>query len=222
MIYNKEAEQALISGVLRSPTDKPLDVRADDFYLHDHQLVWAEIMKQDEPDVITVTDACDIQPWKITEILSVDAPFWKIGDYAKIVKEDSAKRKMNWIAGDIATKVANGEEVNEVIAFGIRELDRLSSVSGKGRALAAAASDAMDGILENIEKLHNREKIDYGLDPGIPKIRSLFKGFKNWLVYLAGPPGVGKSMLALQWALVFAKQKPGDYVALEMGSGRLY
>jgi replicative DNA helicase len=112
--------------------------------------------------------------------------------------------------------------VNEIAAFAIRELDKLTTVSGSGREIAQAASEVMDGILLNIEKRHNREKIDYGLQTGINKVDNLFKGLKpGWLVYLAGSPGIGKSMLALQWAMVFAKQAPGSYVALEMSEDAL-
>jgi len=226
MIQDIAAEQALIGAALVHG-DKP-DISPQDFHDYRHQWIWEAVLQEEVPDLVTVTarlrkNGHEIDAY-VTELALAPQDFWNVEKYAEQVKEAAARNK----AVELASKIANAAhsptiDINEIASYS-NELSELSTVEDKSRSISAAASDVMDTILERIEKRHRKEKVEVGFDCGVGYINRNLRGLKRkWLIYLAGSPGIGKSMLAFQMALVFAKQAPGDYVSLEMDEeGLLY
>ena len=217
MIFNLEVEKAIIGACLQAGEIR--DISALDFHSHEHQWVWAAMIAAETPDVVTVSNELERVGHKVAVYKFLgEYPFWNIDKYAKEISELASRRR----ALDVASKIANDahdktKDINEIVADGTRGLDKLSTVSQKGREIAEAASDVMDIVLERIAMQHKNEKVDVGFQTGVGYIDRNLEGLKRkWIVYLAGSPGVGKSMLAFQMSLVFAKQAPGDYIALEM------
>ena len=225
MIFNNEVEKAIIGACLQS-SEMP-DLPAADFHNHEHQWVWQAMLQAQTPDVVTVSAQLEKNGKRVDvyKFLTGEYPFWNIPQYAKEISELAVRRR----ALDVATTIANQahdktKNINEIVADATNGLDKLSTVSQKGRAIAEVASEVMDTVLERITLVHEGKDIDVGFQTGVGYIDRNLEGLKRkWLVYLAGSPGVGKSMLAFQISLVFAKQAPGDYIALEMDEvGLLY
>ena len=220
MIYNQAAEEALI-GIALVHGDRP-DILPSTFYKEAHRWIWEAILQVEIPDLITVTAQLRKNGHKIdnivTKIALQEAEFWNAEKYAEQIKELAVRRRMV----ELCSKAVNNahdetKNTNDIVAEIIGGFDKLSTVKETSRSIGLAASDSMDIILKRIEMRHKGEEIEVGFDTGVGYINRNLKGLKRkWLVYLAGSPGVGKSMLAFQMSLVFANQAPGDYIALEM------
>lgn len=236
--HSREAEEAVIGAVLINP-ESFYDVVLDpsEFYIHRNGWLWEAFTSLDRKkvpiDFITVIEEIDNTgrlvdiggSAYITKLTSAVPSSYRIKHYAGIVKEKAIRRRLLMSANEQAKDAySEDKDINEIVATHTRSLSELSTVEDKSRSISAAASDVMDIILERIEKRHKGEKIDIGFQTGVGYIDRNLKGLKRkWLVYLAGSPGVGKSMLAFQMSLVFAQQAPGDYIALEMDEeGLLY
>lgn len=236
--HSTEAEEAVIGAVLINPESfYDVSIPPEDFYIHRNRWCWQAFINLDKRksviDFVTIIEELDNlghladiggQAY-ITKLINAVPSSLHTQHYAEIVKEKATRRRMLSAANEIAKGAyAEGKDINELVANSIRDLDKLSTVSQKGRAIAEVASEVMDTVLERINQVHDNKEIDVGFKTGVGYIDRNLEGLKRkWLVYLAGSPGVGKSMLAFQMALVFAKQAPGDYVALEMDEeGLLY
>ena len=225
------SEEALIGAVMIDPSQFDLlDVSMDDFYIHRNQWIWfafTQLHNNNMPiDFITVTEQLDKNgkleelggSAYLTKALTGVPSSLHAEAYAERVRETAIRRRMLTSANELA-KSAYDEtiHINDGIATAVGKLNKLTTVSDVGVPMSQLASNTYEAVETNFTKRHNNEKIHYGFQTGIMQLDRAMRGLKQgWLVYLAGSPGVGKSMLALQSAMVFAKQSPGCYVALEM------
>lgn len=218
MIHNTDTERAIIGACLHAGEMRDLPVA--DFHNKEHQWMWQAMLQVAPPDIVTVSTQLEKNGKKVDvyKFITGEYPFWKIDEYAKEISDLASRRRALAVATVIANQAHDRtKNINEIVADATRGLDKLSTVSQEGRVIAEVASEVMDTVLERITQVHKGEDIDVGFKTGVGYIDRNLEGLKRkWLVYLAGSPGVGKSMLAFQMSLVFAKQAPGDYIALEM------
>ncbi|GHJ60709.1 replicative DNA helicase [Nocardioides sp. OK12] len=208
------AEQSVLGSMLISKdaiSEVTERVRGGDFYRPSHETIHDAIIDlygRSEPvDMVTV--AAELQrrgelqkvggaPYLHT--LSANVPIAaNAGYYAEIVREKAVLRRLV----DAGTKIVQigyaGEgEVDDIVDQAQAEVFKLAEKrSGEDYA---PLSDIMDGVLDEIEAIGNRESGIYGVPTGFADLDELTNGLhKGQMIIVAARPAMGKSTLALDF-----------------------
>jgi replicative DNA helicase len=209
------AEQSVLGSMLISKdaiSEVTERVRGGDFYRPSHETIHDAIIDlygRSEPvDMVTV--AAELQrrgelqkvggaPYLHT--LSANVPIAaNAGYYAEIVREKAVLRRLV----DAGTKIVQigyaGEgEVDDIVDQAQAEVFKLAEKrSGEDYA---PLSDIMDGVLDEIEAIGNRESGIYGVPTGFADLDELTNGLhKGQMIIVAARPAMGKA-LALETPL---------------------
>ncbi len=206
------AEQSVLGSMLLSK-DAIADVaevlRGVDFYRPAHETIHDAVIDlygRSEPvDMVTV--AAELQrrgelqriggaPYLHT--LSANVPIAaNAGYYAEIVREKALLRRLV----DAGTKIVQigyaGEgQVDDIVDQAQAEVYKIADKrSGEDYA---PLSDIMDGVLDEIEAISNREAGLYGVPTGFADLDDLTNGLHSGqMIIVAARPAMGKSTLAL-------------------------
>lgn len=203
------AEQSVLGSMLISKdaiSEVTERVRGADFYRPSHETIHDAIIDlygRSEPvDMVTV--AAELQrrgelqkvggaPYLHT--LSANVPIAaNAGYYAEIVREKSVLRRLV----DAGTKIVQigyaGEgEVDDIVDQAQAEVFKLAEKrSGEDYA---PLSDIMDGVLDEIEAIGNRESGIYGVPTGFADLDELTNGLhKGQMIIVAARPAMGKAL----------------------------
>ena len=208
------AEQSVLGSMLLSK-DAIADVtevlRGTDYYRPAHETIHDVIIDlygRSEPvDMVTV--AAELQrrgelqriggaPYLHT--LSANVPIAaNAGYYAEIVREKAILRKLV----DAGTKIVQigyaGEgQIDDVVDQAQAEVYKIADKrSGEDYV---PLSDIMDGVLDEIEAIGNREAGLYGVPTGFADLDALTNGLHaGQMIIVAARPAMGKSTLALDF-----------------------
>lgn len=223
--HNQEAEEAAVGAVLISPSayhEVRLHIESsDEFYIHRHRMIWKayeELQKNKmDIDLITVSDQLNKQGQLeevggsayLTGLLNQVTASYNASDYARIVHENSVRRKMVEAANAIATLAYKGNApLDEITAQATHSLS--SAISAGSAPTVYTLADSISRVYDKIE-----ERGRNGVLPGIPTglidyDKILGGGAQNSdLNLIAGRPGQGKTSLLLQIAREAAYYKIG-------------
>ncbi len=232
------AEQSVLGAMMLSK-DSIADVsevlRGADFYRPVHEVIYDAIIDlygRGEPaDPITVSN--DLQrkgelariggaPYLHT--LSANVPIAaNAGYYAEIVREKAILRRLV----DAGTKIvqmgyAGQGQVDDVVDQAQAEVyqvtDRRTSED------YAPLSDILNGVLDEIDAIQNREEGLYGVPTGFAELDELTNGLhKGQMIIVAARPAVGKSTLALDLcrAASIHNNLTSCFFSLEMGRSEI-
>jgi replicative DNA helicase len=233
--HSAEAEQAVLGGLLldNGGWDRVGDlVTHADFYAFGHRLVFAAIgdliNSSRTADVITVGDKLgdklrDVGGLPYLNAMAQSTPSASgIRGYATIVREKAILRKII-AASDEAAALAwkqDGDvgQTLDKIAASFSAIER-----GTQTSEPVGIADLMVKAVDRISETHERGRPD-GWPTGIAQLdRRLSGGFRPGLLYvLAARPKVGKSSLALWFALRMASQQlPTLVLSQEMPSAEV-
>ncbi len=208
------AEQSVLGSMLISK-DACAEVsevlRGTDYYRPAHETIHDAIIDlygRSEPvDMITV--AAELQrrgeleriggaPYLHT--LSANVPIAaNAGYYAEIVREKAILRRLV----DAGTRIVQigyaGEgEVDDIVDQAQAEVFKIADK--RGGEDYAPLSDIMDGVLDEIEAIGNREAGLYGVPTGFADLDELTNGLHSGqMIIVAARPAMGKSTLALDF-----------------------
>lgn len=234
--HSEETERAVLASVLLRPSSfEELDLRASDFYLDRHQLLYAtfrELSSDGEPIDMRTVQARLEQRGAFQEAgglayltgLDLDLPdLNRIGSYARIVRDLSLRRRLVKL-GHRLTQQACGD--SEVPALAAAYRSHLEDVEGGSSPRGGMlASDLVASVLEDASSRRQRREETgeavFGLRTGLPRLDRLLCGLNRGLYLLAGAPGVGKTSLGLQMALHVARSRPVVYVTFENSASSL-
>ncbi len=206
------AEQSVLGSMLLSK-DAIADVsevlRGTDFYRPSHETIYdvvIDLYGRGEP-VDMITTAAELQrrgelqriggaPYLHT--ISANVPIAaNAGYYAEIVREKSILRRLV----DAGTKIVQigyaGEgQVDDVVDQAQAEVYKIADKrSGEDYS---PLSDIMDGVLDEIEAIGNREAGLYGVPTGFADLDDLTNGLHSGqMIIVAARPAMGKSTFAL-------------------------
>ncbi|MCP3964396.1 MAG: AAA family ATPase, partial [bacterium] len=230
--HSEEAERAVLASVLLKPEVlDEIEISTTDFYLERHQVIFeamVELAADRQPVDLRTLQAQLEQRGAFQQIgghaylagMDLDLPdLGRVETYAGIVRERAGRRRLLEAAQRLAQEAYGGGELTagELAARFGRELEELEDSGGVDSRVWA--SDLVGGVLEDAaERRRQREETGeavLGLKTSIPRLDGLLCGLQRGLYLLAGPPGMGKTSLALQMALEAAREVPVVFVTYE-------
>lgn len=233
--YNHEAEEAVLGCILidSSQFSKVNDIIThEDFYDIRHSYIFRGMEwlhnKKIEIDVLTLCDALrdvgyiDVVGGAayVTQLTNNVPISTRVLSYAKIVADDSAKRKITKAAEEISKTSTNGSTLEETLAKVKEQIDHVNKLGGKQNKYQVSSMG--DYVEESKERYKNWGKMQ-GLSTGFPSIDQLTLGLvAGELNIVAGPTSRGKTLLAMSISNNVAKAGGRVlFVTLEMTKAEL-
>ncbi len=232
------AEAAVIGSMLIDPEkiDSVVDVlKAEDFYHHEHHLIYDAILalyeknKGEGLDAILLRSELEKRK-QIDEIGGVDylgkildsvASSANVMYYANIVKDKSLLREIIQAATDILNDAYNERgDIEE-------KLDKAeqSIFSVTNKRITGAASSLKDLVTEVYELIEKRDGAQVtGLPTSYNELDDMTCGLQDGeMIIIAGRPSMGKTAFALNIAehVALHEKKPVAIFSLEMGKQQL-
>ena len=226
--HSIEAEQSVLGGLLLDNTalDKISDhLRGDDFYRHDHQLIYQHIVRlidQTRPaDVITVFDALT-SSGKIDEVggliylnaLAQNTPSAaNIRRYAEIVRGRSVMRRLVSVSDEIAESAfsPNGRETDQILDEAESKIFAIAEDGARGSQGFVELQPLLAKVVERIDELYHRDNPSdiTGVPTGFADLDGKTSGLQPGdLIIVAGRPSMGKTAFSLNI---------GEHVAIDQG-----
>lgn len=233
------AERSVLGACLLAPTavDDITDtgLRGPDFYQPAHETIWSAVQglrRRGTPvDAVTLAAALSASgdlariggPAYLHTLLSTTPTAANVGYYAGIVREKATLRRLVAAGTRIAQLgyATDGGDVDELVNAAQAEVAAVADarLTFHGETLDEVADKAME-LLE-------------GGVPAVPSpwgtLNHLIDGLRPAHFYVTGArPASGKTLLALQWAISYARQQRDQdgpqavYLTWEASSARLY
>ena len=230
-----EAEQAVLGGLMQDNTawdDVAEVLQSEDFYRHEHQLIFNVMLKQVETskpiDVVTLVEALDSLneletaggPEYLADLVSHARGTANIRAYSQIIRERATLRTLIRVSNEISDNAFNPAGR---AAAGVLDL-------AEQAVFKIADNRAQDGGPQQVNPLLTKavEKIDElikskggitGLSTGYKDLDKKTSGLqKSDLIIVAGRPSMGKTTFAMNLAehVGLSQDKPVLIFSLEM------
>ena len=171
--HSIEAEQSVLGGLLldNQAFDRVADLlRDDDFYRHDHRLIWQQISRLIErshpADVVTVFEALKTAG-KIDEAgglqylnaLAQETPSAaNIRRYGEIVRDRAILRQLITTSDEIATQALNpqGKDTRQMLDEAESKIFQISEDGSRGTAGFQSLQDLLGKVVERVDELYSR------------------------------------------------------------------
>ncbi|HVC01680.1 MAG TPA: replicative DNA helicase [Steroidobacteraceae bacterium] len=216
--HSVEAEQAVLGGLMLDTAawDQIADrVVAEDFYRHDHRLIFAAaaaLIERSQPcDAVTLSGHLDSQGLgeqigglAYLGSLARDTPTAaNIRAYADIVRERSILRQLvsagNAIVG--AALEPEGREAREIVDDAERTVFEIAERGSRGKIGFQSVKSVLPRVVDRIDELYNSQGKLTGIATGFKQLDEMTSGLQSGdLIIIAGRPSMGKSALAVNIA----------------------
>lgn len=226
--FNVEAEEALLGSVLINPASFPtIDLRSKDFYIERHRWIWqamAQVIAGNQiPDHVSLSEKLSGNgklkeiggPAFLASLVNRTPSSLHAEQYAEIVRDKSRRRKIIATAHELA--VAAYDEKADLDKAAAQATDDLTATVRTSHEMLHI-SEAIPQLLDAVSEAAENPSETWGIPTGFVDLDRLTGGLLG-LWYLAGPPGIGKSILMLQMMINAAKQgHAGAIFSLEMSA----
>ena len=236
--HNIEAEQSVIGSMLIDPSciSQVVEVlRPEDFFMTQNRHIFETIysmftlnetidavMVLNRLEIRGVTDAAGGKRY-LLELMDVTPTAANVMLYVKIVKDKALLRALGEAGNEISDLVIRGEgEAEDIVEIAEQKIYSIRN-SKEHKGLATISSVIMDVYDQLGELAKNQGKVP-GISSGFKSIDATLNGFGNSdLILLAARPAMGKTSLALNFALNAAKTSGKAVVifSLEMSNEQL-
>ncbi len=226
--HSIEAEQSVLGGLLldNAAWDKIADmVRSDDFYRHDHRLIFQHISRlidQSRPaDAVTVYEslqtagkADEAGGLAYLNALAQNTPSAaNIRRYGEIVRDRSVLRRLVTVGDEIATSALNpqGKDTKTVLDEAESKVFQIAEEGARGRQGFVEIEPLLTRVVERIQELFERANPSdvTGVPTGFADVDRMTSGLQPGdLIIVAGRPSMGKTAFALNI---------GEHVAIDQG-----
>ncbi len=242
--HSVEAEQSVLGGLMldNRAWDQIVDrVREDDFYRHDHRLIYrvmAKLTEQNKPlDVLTVSEALrELRELEnaggevyIFELANNTPSVANIVAYADIVRERSVLRQLIAAANDIAGNAFNpqGRTSVELLDEAERQVFSISEQGARGGG-PVNVKEYLAKTMDRIDTLFQSDNAITGVPTGYHDFDDKTSGLQaSDLIIVAGRPSMGKTTYAMNIAenvaiksrlptLVFSMEMPGESIVMRL------
>jgi replicative DNA helicase len=240
--HSLEAERALIGGFIIHPsqlslvTDKT-NLKPNQFYLPLHQHVMQSMLDLDNKklpiDICAIVhmaadqgaDASHVVPeLYLADLMERASPTQGLEHYALIVKQKYHLRRIIDICQTTIQHATKAEDPSRLL----EDVERVFLEIGKDQDAKEGLKNAKEVLIPTLEILEQRISAGgklTGVSSGFTELDHYTGGWqKSDLVILAARPGMGKTALALNWALNGLKYDPQAVIAvftLEMSKEQL-
>jgi replicative DNA helicase len=241
--HSVEAEQSVLGAVLldNAAWEKIGDVlREDDFYRHDHRLIWqhlAKLLERNQPaDVLTLQDALK-STGRLDEagglaylnaLASGTPSAANVRRYAEIVRDRAILRRLISVSDEIATTALNplGRDTRQILDEAESRVFQISEDGSRGRAGFQDLQTVLAQVVERVDDLYNRENPNdiTGVPTGFADLDRMTSGMQPGdLIIIAARPSVGKTAFALNMAehVAIDQGMPVAVFSMEMGATQL-
>lgn len=239
-----EAEQAVLGGIMldNNTWERVEDVVSDnDFYRHDHRLIFraiAKLSERNQPfDVVTLSEQLDREGvleqvgglTYLAELARNIPSVANIRAYAQIVRERATLRQLISASNDIADsayqpKGRSGDEI-------LDEAERIIFQIAEGRPKTGGPegiNDILAKTVDRIDELFNSKNELTGISTGYTDLDKKTNGLQQSdLIIIAGRPSMGKTSFAMNLVenaalrtekvvLVYSLEMPAESIAMRM------
>lgn len=242
--HSVDAEQSVLGGLMLDSRawDLVADrLREDDFYRHEHKLVFramGRLAEQTKPlDVLTVSEALR-ETHELDQVggevylfeLANNTPSAaNITAYADIVRERAVLRQLILAASDITENAYNsqGRPITELLDAAERSVFSISEMGSRG-AGPVNIKEFLTKTMDRIDTLFHSPNPITGVSTGYHEFDDKTSGLQSSeLVIIAGRPSMGKTTLAMNIAehvaiknklpvLIFSMEMPGEAIVMRM------
>ena len=241
--HSTEAEQAVLGGLMldNSAFDRIADVlREEDFYRHDHRLIWRQIAKLVEKtqpaDVVTVIEALqnsghaeEAGGLSYLNALATETPSAaNIRRYAEIVRDRSVLRRLISTSDEIATAALNpqGRDTKQLLDEAESKIFQIAEEGARGDGGFQYLQDLLGKVVERIDQLYHQDNVSdvTGVPTGYVDLDRMTSGMQPGdLVIVAGRPSMGKTSFAMNIGehVAIEQQLPVAVFSMEMGATQL-
>ncbi|MBM3405846.1 MAG: replicative DNA helicase [Betaproteobacteria bacterium] len=241
--HSTEAEQAVLGGLMLDNTafDRVADVlREEDFYRHDHRLIWrqiARLIERSQPaDVVTVLEslqtsghADEAGGLAYLNALATETPSAaNIRRYAEIVRDRGVLRRLISTSDEIATSALNpqGRDTRQLLDEAESKIFQIAEDGSRGEAGFQPLQDLLGKVVERIDQLYNQDNTSdvTGVPTGYVDLDRMTSGMQPGdLVIVAGRPSMGKTSFAMNIGehVAIEQQLPVAVFSMEMGATQL-
>lgn len=230
LLHNPEAEMATVGSILidDSKLSKVREIVSDDDF-YDERLKWTframcVLNDQGTPvDLLTLSDFLRDQGYLdvvggssfLSGLTNYVPTAIRVLHYAKIVAEDSAKRKIKHAAEEIGKASSGDMSLEDTLKKVQEQIHDVNKIGGKQNKYQVSSmldyADAAEERFEHWNEMH-------GLSTGFPSIDKLTLGLAPAeLIVIAGPTSRGKTLLSMNIAANVARNGGRVlFVTLEM------
>lgn len=245
ILHSLEAEKALLAAAMMSrgqilDLEPVARLNPSDFYLDGHQAVFTGIRElvasEVEPDELALhAHLEDAGTWPPVETLGgvgylaslslVMPPNLspkQVERYAETIRDRSLRRRQSRELVRMLDRVGEGDAIT-MASHGRRFFERLEQEAGAVDSLTTEAKASRLLVdLRDRRCRHLAGEEVLGLPTGLPGLDKILGGLNQGLHLLSGPPGRGKTSLALQIALhVAGRGRPVLFASYENSSQSL-
>ncbi|MCH9639321.1 MAG: replicative DNA helicase [Betaproteobacteria bacterium] len=241
--HSIETEQSVLGGLMldNHSWDKIADIITDDdFYRHDHKLIYHHICKLIEhnkpADVVTVAESLELS----AELQTVGGLAYigaiaqntpsaaNIKRYAEIVRERSIMRNLAQVGVQITDSAYNpaGRTAANLLDEAESKVFEIAEEGARGKEGFIDIQPLLKQVVERIELLYNRDNPSdvTGIASGFHDLDQKTSGFQPGdLIIVAGRPSMGKTAFSLNIAenVALDLNKPVAVFSMEMGGTQL-
>ena len=231
--HSVDAEKAVLGAILNEPAtfiNVSNILRQEHFYLEKHQLIYQVIAELDRDgraaDVITVAELAGyrgkISVAYLSELVDSCPVTLHIDHYANIVKQCHVRRKIIKSCQDVIKKTLHFDGQDDEFLEEV-EKELLQATEEQEQRGLTPAGDVVGAVMEELEsRIGLGDKLT-GVPTGFKDIDAVTGGWQaSDLIILAARPGMGKTALALNWAVAAARKGFATAVfSLEMSKNQL-
>ncbi len=232
------AERALLGSILIDPnsiTEIAASIGADDFYVQEHKQIYLAMRElfdaSQEIDPVTLIDSLVHKgvyeksggESYIRSLLDVTPSAMNIADYARIVKEESTRRRIIEVCGEIS-ELTYGEQEGVAQVLDLAQSRFTEIAQGRDSRSFRHIRDVLRDVLENLHRLQTDKDAATGTPTGFSGVDKLLVGMGDSDLILVGArPGMGKTAFALNVAtnVALSSGKKVCLFSLEMSAEQL-
>jgi replicative DNA helicase len=239
--HSAEAESSVLGGLLldNSAWDRMGDVvRAEDFYRHDHRLIFESIetlINATKPaDVITVHEHLQMLGKAdemggltyLNELAQYVPSASNIRRYAEIIRERSVLRQLVTVSDEIATRALNpqGKSMAEVLDEAEQKIFRIGEEGSRLKQGFHTMKDLVIHLMDRVQEMADNPNDITGVPTGFVDLDRMTSGFQAGdLIIIAARPSMGKTAFALNIAEHVALREglPVAVFSMEMSAAQL-
>jgi replicative DNA helicase len=243
--HSVEAEQSVLGGLMldNDAWDRVADrILADDFYRHDHRLIYraiAALAERNAPfDMVTVAEHLQ-QNGELPdsgglaylgELASQTPSAANIRAYADIVRDRSILRSLIGAGTEIADSAfaPEGRDTRELLDLAEQRVFGIAERGARGTQGFRGMKPLLTAAVEQIEHLFETKSPITGIATGYQDLDELTSGLHPGdLIIVAGRPSMGKTSFAINIAeyvamktskpiAVFSMEMPGEQIAMRL------